>query len=199
MYLNYFKTFNAPTPLQSDYTYVGPLAYTTDKVNLDTNCFLDIPPFQVYRSEQGVALNRVDIDSDIKGIPYRNSKCPDFKFNPYRDGVNSCPNCENCNMGLPCGCTHCQTLKKMAYQSMCSKQTNRLAPIDSLLRKSCNVLSGVSTLNNVLDPRILTAGLECAQTLPDTRVIGGNARFYVKDILNKNSRGGHYICPPKMC
>ena len=71
------------------------------QVNRPRICNPCRPPHPGYLADQGVSLNPnrpiVEVESDLRNLPRKNSKCPGKKYTPF------CPEISDCNEGYPCG------------------------------------------------------------------------------------------------
>lgn len=139
-------------------------------------CFVGLSPFS-HNPNNSIAHNLVDIESDLFGQTRPLSKCPSVHYNPM---VN-CDKCCNCNVGIPCGCSHCKK-NKMTTLKECN---NFLDPEYTRVKKSCNIFSGINI--NRFD--LLCEDFQDINKIQDNCYIGSNTRLNVRDLYtNQNNQ-----------
>ena len=113
----------------------------------------------------------IDISSELRGQTRLITRCPESRYNP----IINCTFCENCDSGLPCGCSHC---KESLQRDSCEESLN---PSFTRLNKACNI-AGITI--NRFDPLISDIQRE-AQSLPQS---GINTRLQSKDTYSSAMR-----------
>lgn len=96
----------------------SPFEWMTDSniVKSQKSCYQGTSPF-MHNPLNSIPLDKVDIESDLRGQNYSNSRCPTHKYNPelqkkYKHDLQDCE--------------------------------NELVPEYTRLNKSCNIFSGIS-------------------------------------------------------
>jgi hypothetical protein len=87
--------------LLENYESISPGLYKLKDRTMEDSCHMDHSGYN--NRQSGILAKSVDIESEIKGLNYLNSKCPSKRYNP----LQNCKTCQKCNLGLPCGCAHC--------------------------------------------------------------------------------------------
>lgn len=168
-----------------------------------TDCAQHIPGVNhAHVENQGILRSQVDFESDLRRQFRPLSLCPTHKYQPhavktsrgsYQMGrigsLVNCESCENCNLGLPCGCQHCKANlqaiagdenpqpgmnpnavnRKMCKNQVIPEQTRKFG-------KACN-LPGVFI--NRFEP--LCDDLQNLHTIHSNNYIGSDTRNLVKD------------------
>jgi len=88
----------------------------------------------------GIGPDRIDIDSDIRGQTRLYTRCPTHKYNPH--SYSYCGSCQNCNLGLPCGCNHCKT-RDVSGLGDCRPGIIPIESLDTRTFNACNDLNSV--------------------------------------------------------
>lgn len=134
----------------------SPFNWMTDSeiVESKKSCYQGTSPF-MHNPFKSIPLDKVDIESDLRGQNFLNSKCTEHKYNP--------------NLQKP----YTETLKDC--------ETNELVPEYTRLNRSCNVLSGISI--NRFSP--LCDDIQSLDKIHNNSYIGKNTRLQVKDAFKK--------------
>lgn len=103
---------------KKDQESTSPFEWMTDSQIFTSNnsCYQNLSPF-MQNPMNSVSSDKVDIESDLRGQNYTNSRCPTHKYNPA--------------LQKP----YTETLKD------CQKQ---IVPEYTRLNKACNIFSGIS-------------------------------------------------------
>src|SRR5690606_1339603 len=88
----------------------------------------------------GIGPDRIDIDSDLRRQTRLITRCPTHKYNPY--SYTYCEKCKNCNLGLPCGCSHCKA-KDVNNLKDCRPGIVPTESLDTRNFNSCSDLDGI--------------------------------------------------------
>ena len=141
---------------KKDQESTSPFEWVTDSqvVESKKSCYQGTSPF-MHNPFRSIPLNKVDIESDLRGQNYTSSRCPTHKFNPelqkpYTETLNDC-------------------------------ETNELVPEYTRLNKSCNIFSGISI--NRFSP--LCDDVQALDKIHNNNYIGTNTRLQVKDAFKK--------------
>jgi hypothetical protein len=96
----------------------SPFNWITDSQIIESNkaCYQGTSPF-MQNPTRSISLDKVDIESDLRGQNYNNSRCPTHKYNP--------------------------TLQK-PYQEELPNCQNQFVPEYTRLNKACNIFNGIS-------------------------------------------------------
>ena len=155
----------------------GPYNWITDSVYESQNpCFVGQSPF-MHNQFQSIPTNLVDTESDLRNQTRHLSRCPEARYDPTK--LDNCKQCDKCNQGLPCGCTHCKDTKH--NQTLIDCSTDFLVPNYTRVKKPCNIFSGI-TINRFNpicnDPQDL-------HTIQSNSYIGTNTRLNIRDAFRK--------------
>lgn len=147
----------------------------TDKDTIiNKRCYT--PFVSSYNRAHGVPESFIDVSSDLRGQTRLLTKCPGPRYNP----IKNCPDCKNCDEGMPCGCDHCKATNASFEQC----ESRDLITQYTRSKKSCNIFSGINI--DRFDPHMRTV------KLPDSvPIAGSNTRIQVKDQFKQlKSPGG---------
>lgn len=154
---------------------VGPFNWVTDQVyEHKLDCYVDASPF-MHNQFHNIPATSIDIENDLRNANRPLSRCPEARFDPTK--LDNCKDCDKCNQGLPCGCSHCQNTK-LNNQLKLSEACNKgLIPQYTRVNKPCNIFSGISI--NRFHP--LCDELQDVNKIQANTYIGSNTRLNVKD------------------
>jgi len=134
-------------------------------------CFMTLSPYS-HNPFFSIPPSNMDVESDLRGQTRPLSRCPEVRYNPYKE-------CENYKQGVPCGCELC---KKQFTMNECLDRF--LEPSYTREKKPCNIFSGITI--NRFDP--ICDDFQDLQKIQDNSYIGSNTRLAVRDtfdFLNK--------------
>lgn len=152
---------------------IGPFNWITDSVYENKeSCYQFNSPF-MHNQYNNIPSSSIDVSSDLRNQTRLLSKCPENKFDPTK--LSNCKACENCNQGLPCGCSHCKDTKNNNKLNDC--KFDGLVPQYTRLNKPCNIFSGINI--NRFNP--LFEDLQDSSKIQSNSYIGINSRLTVKD------------------
>lgn len=142
---------------KKDQESTSPFKWVTDSqiAESKTACHQGTSPF-MQNPFRSIPINKVDIESDLRGQNYMSSRCPSHKFNPELQKK------------------YTETLKS------CEKITE-FAPEYTRLNKSCNIFSGISI--NRFSP--LCDDAQDVNKIHTNSYIGVNTRLQVKDAFKE--------------
>ena len=126
------------------------------------SCNMNFPGMLDTRSK-GVLSRNIDIESKLRTLDIKNSKCPEKQYNP----LLNCIDCDNCNSGLPCDCNHCKKRK----ENQCDPQFYAQLSV-----KDKNVRSAEW---NRFEP--ICVDVQKLSRFHDNSYIGINSRILMKD------------------
>lgn len=174
----------------------GPYRYITDqnKWHPLTKCAQYIPGAGgPYLNETGWPQNHIDIDSDLRRQFRPLSKCPSHKYQPNAalktknkyfstsgkiGSLVNCKDCKNCNLGLPCSCSHCKShldnIEHFGNYPLCKDQ---IIPEPARpFGKACNIPGAF--YNNFI---ALCDDLQALDKIDSNQKIGLDSRNVTKD------------------
>lgn len=155
----------------------GPFNYITDNIHESKeSCYVSQSPF-MHKQFQSIPINLIDIESDLRNQTRHLSRCPEARFDPTK--LDNCQQCDKCNQGLPCGCSHCKDAKHQ--QKLIDCKTDFLVPSYTRVKKPCNIFSGITI--NRFNP--LCNDVQDLNTIQSNSYIGSNTRLQVKDAFRK--------------
>ena len=155
----------------------APFNWITDSVYENKqSCHVSISPF-MHKQFNNIPSNSVDIENEITNRNRHLSRCPESRFDPTK--LDNCQKCEQCNHGLPCGCSHCKQTKFENKIKDC--ENSNLVPQYTRVNKSCNIFSGITI--NRFHP--LCEDLQNSNKIQSNSYIGSNTRLQVKDAFKK--------------
>jgi hypothetical protein len=128
-------------------------------------CHPSVTTLNSYNGAYGVPQTSIDISSELRGQKRIISRCPETRYNP----MINCNNCEKCDSGIPCDCSHCKEMKSI---KLCDESFN---PQFTRLNKPCNIFAGINI--DRFDPLCENIQMN-AQSLP---ISGVNTRLIAKD------------------
>ena len=137
---------------------LSPFEWITDSNLVESKqvCYHSTSPF-MQNPFKSIPPNAVDIENELRGSNFKNSKCPDDKYNPKN------PYTSKFNIELnECG-------------------ENDLIPEYTRVNKPCNIFSGMNI--NRFHP--LCEDLQNVQKIHDNSFIGMNTRLQIKDTYSK--------------
>lgn len=135
------------------------------------SCGMVFPGYIASNQGRGILASTVDTESELKTLNYLNSKCPEARYNPYKN----CNKCEKCNSGMPCGCRHC---KKDPHDYKKQKCNPQLIPKFTRDKKTCNATSSLNI--NRFEP--LCLNLQKPSRIQSNDYIGTPTRNVMKDM-----------------
>jgi len=133
---------------------LSPFEWITDSNLVESKqvCYHSTSPF-MQNPFRSIPQNAIDIESELRGTNFKNSKCPDDKYNPEK------PYKSKFNIELnECGKTD-------------------LVPEYTRINKPCNIFSGINI--NRFHP--LCEDLQDMGKIHDNNFIGMNTRLQIKD------------------
>lgn len=152
---------------------VGPYNWIMDPIyESKSDCFVKQSPF-MHNTFKNVPSSVIDTESDLRNQTRILSRCASSRFDPTK--LDNCKDCNQCNEGLPCGCSHCKQTKYENNLKECEK--SRLIPEYTRVNKPCNIFSGITI--NRFDP--LCDDLQDANKIQSNSYIGTNTRLEIKD------------------
>jgi hypothetical protein len=147
--------------------------WITDNVKESNDaCYVNQSPF-MHKQFKSIPFNKIDIESDLRNRNRPLSRCPEARFDPTK--LENCKDCQECNLGLPCGCNHCRQTKHENELKDCSN--NGLVPEYTRINKPCNIFSGITI--NRFNP--LCEDLTSLDKIHSNSYIGTNTRNLIKD------------------
>lgn len=159
-----------------------------------SKCFQAYPGFQGTLGGRGpsVGPRRIDMDSDLRGQTRLLSRCPQKKYNPF--SYKHCQQCNNCNTGLPCGCSHCQSRDIDALND-CRPGIVPMESQDTRTFNACNPLNGlfINRFDHVCENPQDPGRWEFYRS---NRRLGEETRLDNRDSYPMNPSNGRYMdCP----
>jgi hypothetical protein len=147
--------------------------YKLNSSSMYSSCFQNDPGYNA--SSAGGLSGLIDVDSELKNIPYHLSKCNQKAYSPH---VN-CNKCKKCDSGKPCPCPHCLERIKSFQKLDCSSQFQQT---HTRVDKPCN-LSDSSNQKKFED--FYYDFPFKSVNIQDNTYIGQNTRQYMKVLNNK--------------
>lgn len=145
---------------KKDQESTSPFQWVTDSQVTESkmSCHQGASPF-MQNPFKSIPINKVDIESDLRGQNYMNSRCPTHKYNPELQK------------------TYNETLKN------CEKNVEFI-PEYTRLNKACNIFNGISI--NRFSP--LCDDVQALNKIHSNNYIGTNTRLQVKDAIKDNKK-----------
>lgn len=138
----------------------SPFEWITDSEVVESKsfCHQGSSPF-MQNPFRSVPVDRVDIESDLRGQNYANSRCPSHKYNPnLQKPYNN--ELKTCDKGI------------------------EFIPEYTRLNKPCNIFSGISI--NRFSP--LCDDIQALNKIHNNNYIGTNTRLQVKDAFKEKKK-----------
>ena len=159
---------------KKDQENLNHFSWTVDKNYGESNnsCFIGSSPYSHFPFHFSPS-NLIEIESDLRGQKIKLSKCPSAKYSP----LSNCTDCEKCNEGLPCGCSHCINKKHEILKDCTTEQNIFLTPEYTRNNKSCSKLAGI----NINRFEYLCEDLQDIKKIQDNSYIGSSTRLAVRN------------------
>lgn len=150
-----------------------PFKWITDPIYENKeSCYQFNSPF-MHKQFNNIPGANIDVSSELRNQTRLLTRCPEGRFDPTK--LDNCKNCEKCNQGLPCGCTHCKETKHENKLNDC--KFTGLIPEYTRVNKPCNIFAGIHI--NRFHP--LCQDPQELNTIHNNNYIGSNTRNVVKD------------------
>jgi len=149
---------------------IAPGLYKLHDRTIYDNCFMEHSGY--IARNLGPLSKFIDVESSLKTLNHPLTKCPDVEYSP----LINCKNCENCNMGIPCGCDHCNTTRSY-MKSDCNKF---LVPTETRLKRATHTVASayVDRFENLcVDPQNV-------ERIHSNDYVGQNTRINSRDVTS---------------
>src|SRR4029079_6582730 len=160
--------------LLENYESISPGLYKLKDRTFEDSCHMVHPGYN--NRQSGIIAQSVDVESEIKGLNYLNSKCPSKRYNPLKN----CKTCQKCNLGIPCGCAHCN--EGLHYKRPeCDEQ---LLPIQTKTFKPCGNIAAkyIDRFEN------LCFNVQDPSRIHSNQYIGDNTRLRTRDMTFRDNK-----------
>lgn len=150
---------------------VSPGLYNLNGRTHYDSCFMNHSGYLESNENRGVLASNIDKESELRSLNYKNSRCPEARYNPMKN----CKNCEKCNAGIPCGCNHCKKDPHSYKKKDCKSQ---IIPEYTRESKACNDITSMNI--NRFEP--LCIDVQKKSRIQSNAYIGQQTRNNMKDL-----------------
>lgn len=151
---------------------IKPGLYHLNDHTSSKSCHMGFPGY--LPQNEGVMPCYIDVESELKRLNYINSKAPESRYNPTKN----CKDCEKCDTGIPCGCSHCE---KNIHNYELTDCDNQLIPQYTRELKACNDITSINI--NRFEP--LCVDVQINKRIHSNTYIGSQTRNESKDMTRK--------------